>query len=412
MQTFYHPAKRSILVQGQKLPHILGLSASPVTNGKEGALEDLERNLDAVCKSPTRHLKEFSRFVNEPRFDFVAYLPVPSPHSALLKGISDLIDGYDIYKDPYMRHLAQEGGPKNKEKFLHTLETGSTFCLKQLKALSRRGISLHDDLGSSFSNAFILECITRLTADVEALSNPLYDVGYEERKHLNRLLSGPAASWRTSLESHEAPLLLSAKTDALIRYLDREYQSFGGQITAIIFVQQRSTAWTLSYLLNNHPLLQGKYKAEPFVGAANAARGFQLIDLVDVKTQDNLLQKFRAGQRNICVATPVMEEGVDVPATNLVIRFDAPANFRSFIQSRGRARQVESKFVALHEQGSPIGAYKEWKNLENIVKEKYASDMRWLAGRLYQEGQDELSTQCFSIELTGSVILAHFLCSY
>lgn len=40
---------------------------------------------------------------------------------------------------------------------------------------------------------------------------------------------------------------------------------------------------------------------------------------------------------NIIVATQVLEEGLDVPSCNLVVRFDPADNVCSFIQSRSSA---------------------------------------------------------------------------
>lgn len=46
------------------------------------------------------------------------------------------------------------------------------------------------------------------------------------------------------------------------------------------------------------------------------------------------------------VATTVIEEGLDIPSCNLVIRFDGSSdNLRSYVQSKGRARDLNSKFI-------------------------------------------------------------------
>lgn len=50
---------------------------------------------------------------------------------------------------------------------------------------------------------------------------------------------------------------------------------------------------------------------------------------------------------NIIVATQILEEGLDVPSCNLVVRFDPAGNACSFIQSRGRARCPGSDFLLL-----------------------------------------------------------------
>lgn len=52
-------------------------------------------------------------------------------------------------------------------------------------------------------------------------------------------------------------------------------------------------------------------------------------------------------QVNVIIATSMLEEGLDVQACNLVIRFDPAPTVCSFIQSRGRARMQSSDFVLM-----------------------------------------------------------------
>ena len=59
------------------------------------------------------------------------------------------------------------------------------------------------------------------------------------------------------------------------------------------------------------------------------------------------LAAFAAGECNCLVATAKAEEGMDIAATNVVIRFDPILNPVSLAQSRGRARQESSDFVVL-----------------------------------------------------------------
>lgn len=52
-------------------------------------------------------------------------------------------------------------------------------------------------------------------------------------------------------------------------------------------------------------------------------------------------------QVNLLIATDVVEEGIDVPKCSTVIRFDITKTVRSNVQSRGRARQTNSKFIIM-----------------------------------------------------------------
>ena len=61
------------------------------------------------------------------------------------------------------------------------------------------------------------------------------------------------------------------------------------------------------------------------------------------------IEKFRSGDISVLISTAVAEEGMDIPAANCVIRFDAVKTPVSLVQSRGRARQADSSFFILTE---------------------------------------------------------------
>lgn len=61
------------------------------------------------------------------------------------------------------------------------------------------------------------------------------------------------------------------------------------------------------------------------------------------------LQNFKRGDTNCLFATPVAEEGIDVPDCDLVIRFDLYNSVIQYLQSKGRARQEHSRYISLVE---------------------------------------------------------------
>lgn len=50
---------------------------------------------------------------------------------------------------------------------------------------------------------------------------------------------------------------------------------------------------------------------------------------------------------NVLITSEVLEEGVDIQTCNYVIRYDTPKNFPSYVQSKGRARSSDSKFIVM-----------------------------------------------------------------
>ena len=70
-------------------------------------------------------------------------------------------------------------------------------------------------------------------------------------------------------------------------------------------------------------------------------------DMAAFKKQEEILRKFRHRDFNLIVSTGILEESLDVPRCNLVVRFDLPPHYRSYVQSKGRARASNSKFHML-----------------------------------------------------------------
>lgn len=65
------------------------------------------------------------------------------------------------------------------------------------------------------------------------------------------------------------------------------------------------------------------------------------------KRQEDVLRKYRTHECNIMVATFVLEQGCDLPKCNLVIRFDLPISFHSYVQSKARARSNDAHYLLL-----------------------------------------------------------------
>jgi endoribonuclease Dicer len=84
------------------------------------------------------------------------------------------------------------------------------------------------------------------------------------------------------------------------------------------------------------------------VGVNNSA-GKQNISL---RNQSLTVAKFRRGDLNCLFATSVAEEGQDIPQCNLVVRFDLYRTMIAYVQSRGRARHKNSKYLHMLEEGN------------------------------------------------------------
>ncbi|EQD59382.1 protein containing DNA/RNA helicase, partial [mine drainage metagenome] len=86
------------------------------------------------------------------------------------------------------------------------------------------------------------------------------------------------------------------------------------------------------------------------------------------KVQRDGIEKFRDGIYNVLVATSVAEEGLDIPATDMVIFYEpVPSEIRS-IQRRGRTGRfsIGEVFIFVFKNGRDIAYYNSSVNKEKI----------------------------------------------
>lgn len=122
------------------------------------------------------------------------------------------------------------------------------------------------------------------------------------------------------------------------------------QSRIIVFTNYRDTAELVANSLKDVPGI----KPIRFVGQASKYKDTGLTQ----KQQVEIIQKFKDGEYNTLVATSVAEEGLDIPATDLVVFFEPiPSEIRS-IQRKGRTgRKHAGRVVILMAKGSKDEAY-------------------------------------------------------
>jgi ERCC4-related helicase len=95
----------------------------------------------------------------------------------------------------------------------------------------------------------------------------------------------------------------------------------------LIFTQYRDTAQHIVELLTKN-----KIRASKFVGQSKR----QGNPGMKQEEQNNILDKFKAGEFNVLVATSIAEEGLDIPEVDLVIFYEPIPSEIRHIQRRGR----------------------------------------------------------------------------
>ncbi len=137
---------------------------------------------------------------------------------------------------------------------------------------------------------------------------------------------------------------VNSKVQRLHYWLNMYFER-SDEARCIVFVEQRQTA-RLLHLIFQH-LGGPNLRCGLLVGMTNY--GEQTVSL---RNQVLTVSKFRRGILNCLFATSVAEEGLDIPQCNLVVRFDLYRTMIGYVQSRGRARHRNSKYLHMLEEGN------------------------------------------------------------
>ncbi len=179
--------------------------------------------------------------------------------------------------------------------------------------------------------------------------------------------------------------------------LDQLRRAPGSRI--IVFTHFRDTATLVTNGLEGlkHPGV----KPVRFVGQASHGDDKGLRQ----KQQVEVVEKFKGGEYNVLVATSVAEEGLDIPATDLVVFFEPVPSEIRLIQRRGRTgRKSLGRVVVMIYQGTKDEAYLfSSQNKEKKMKRQLDKLRRELGVRTSRSGDVDGGREGFVISGDGQV---------
>ncbi|KAF4436516.1 hypothetical protein F53441_13227 [Fusarium austroafricanum] len=323
-----HPYSRIMrehyyLSKGER-PRILGMTASPVDaqtrDVKETALE-LERALDSkivtisdeVLMQTMARMKQIEETVI---YDTLA--PSGDTETPLWGSISQLVSRNEQFKAPleFTKEASSILGPWCADRYWQL-----TITDLETQRLAAR-------TGQNFIGSLSVTNSDRATEAVRGV--------------------------RKIVEAHQFGTIeptsgaLSAKVKKLHDILHHAF-TVDGTKRCIVFVEKRYTACMLSDLYSQISMRIPGMVASYMIGAQSNSSTFGNTSFRD---QVVTLHKFKRGDINCLFATPVAEEGIDVPDCDLVIRFDLYHSVIQYLQSKGRARQARSRYITMREEGN------------------------------------------------------------
>ncbi|TPX72392.1 hypothetical protein SpCBS45565_g00534 [Spizellomyces sp. 'palustris'] len=309
-------------------PKIFGMTASP-TFGKESSqlsIKQIEGNLDA--KAVTAASGQLSQHVPRPNETVVYYKS------------TELADPPALY---YL--VIQYGGPA-VEELATALSESLIFCEELGTWCAARALEMAVLAADArLKRPRVLQF--RLTEEYSEQKEAEQVAAFANLK--NYVMTSPF--WADNVPSPTANDL-SPKVMALLKVLEeyRNCEHFCG----IVFVQRRATAGVLDLVIKRWRGLEF-VKSDVLVGHGSGPSSTVDVNM-SVQQQKRIIQSFQRGEANLIIATRVAEEGLDIRACNLVIRFDVCITLTNYIQSRGRARHVDSRFITLSNRSYPSEA--------------------------------------------------------
>lgn len=343
----------------------------------------IEENLNAICTTPRIHRNELLELVHRPVFVRIDYsstndTEIPLALVSLLAIYNKLLEA--SYSVAIQKRILSRS-------------------LEQLKKFCGKAQHIHEELGHWASDYYIRTSIERLRDAKRAAQQLLPSVRDDEKEFLLKLLQGVRTTQPRGDAFDSSGLGTSQKCQKLIQFLTRNKSD---QFHGIVFVEQRATVAVLHKLLSTHPNTKKIIRCGTFVGTSNLpSQNKSLGDWLDTSKQEDTLVSFRGQEKNLIIATSVLEEGIDISACNVVICFNKPANLKSFIQRRGRARKSRSIFVLMLSSDDASLGPREWENLEKKMTEAYQMDAEERLKIQQLEEVEEGSDSRFEIKSTG-----------
>ena len=305
---------------------------------------------------------------------------------------------------PLQTHFNDEVAHLQRQGFMPTKAYIGTNDIERAQQSASRAIQQRDVRGydaarrvADLRRIHILMNLmqTQGTSVAQAFLDRAEEEGRTGRK-TNRMLALPVVhQLRLALREIEE---LHPKTPLVARLVAEELQA-KPEGKVLIFTEYRDSVERLVHLLNRTDAVE----ADAFIG--QSSRGAQKG--MTQKQQLAQLNRFRSGEINVLVATSVGEEGLDVPAADLVVLYEPVPSAVRAIQRRGRTARQRAGSVHVLIANNTRDAYVQ------KASERQEENMHRLMVKLVRQKQlneaydvDEHALQNFEVQTEQEIVPA------
>ena len=350
---------------------VLGITASPGSSLER--IEEVSTNLGAMrIETKTEADPDVSPFVHEREIEVVKVVVPPE-----IMRVRTLLE--EVLEDRG-EALHQLGGSDGLRMPKRMDRTSKKELLEMQKTL--RGMIAKNPSPSLYQAVSVLAEVLKLQHAVELAETQGVDSLARYLERLESEASSPGGS-KAAKRIMEDPRVREAVGDLARMDVDHpklravlelveEQLTAKGDSRIMVFTNYRDTASSvLDYLREAAGNL---IRPVRFVGQSSRAADEGLSQ----KKQAEILRKFRDGEYNVLIATSVGEEGIDIPATDLVLFYEpVPSEIRS-IQRKGRTGRARAgRVVVLVARGTRDEAYRWISDRKEKSMRQQIREMSW-----------------------------------
>ncbi|XP_056375512.1 antiviral innate immune response receptor RIG-I [Hyla sarda] len=335
-----------------KLPQIVGLTAS-VGTGKSRSTGEAVSYISKLCASldieeistVKQHVEELQRVVYKP--EKLVYETRQRENDPFAEAINKIMAEIEQMAKKVFPHLDmmtnihnRPYGTKQYEQWIvatqkncHTLQLEDKIEESQICS----ALFVYTEHLRKFNDALIINNDARTKDALDYLENFFNNIKNGTFTEIEQVL---AKKFEDAL-----PFLIDVskdnenpKLDELQFILRESYQN-NPETRTLLFVNTRALVLALKKWIDETPELRF-LRPEILIGRN---RRHDKLGM-SLPSQQGALETFRSsGESKLLIATSVADEGIDIPACNLVLLYEYVGNVTKMIQVRGRGRAKDSK---------------------------------------------------------------------
>ena len=344
----------------KKLPQVMGLTATPgAGDSARPTISTVLDHMTTLCaaldstggiktvQKNTAELNSFQRSAVHTR----AVLEGRSEEEPFIQIIMKIIS---ILEDTFCKKIHPPAASKHSQAYIGWVNTTLQHFQENTKSRD------------TISTLLMLKCLSKALG-------VYYNLRYEDAMDVLDKFTLPSGQSSTDVENNLSQVMTKLKIklsslekveNPLLKQLEDilvgQFES-SPDSKAIIFVETKTQATSLQQWISSMINLRCIIRPDVVTGQTRNT-GLKMTKV----EQNAALDGFRGNEYNLLISTSVLEEGIDVPACNLVIRYQKVTSEVAQVQSKGRARASRSQSFSIMSSDSGK-QYQELLNEEKIL---------------------------------------------